>query len=120
MDCADVALGWGQGVGRQAREDMDEGMAAVLQPHARLQLGKEGFDAASFSRQQLAQQGEEEVLYGAANAGEQVQTPLPSAFHGGLAVGSLSPNPLPRRAAAMRSSGWRSSVLSPVILKATV
>ncbi len=43
-------------------------------------------------QQQLVQQGQKGVLHGAANAREQVKTPLPSASHGALDNGSPSPS----------------------------
>ena len=59
-----LTLGWSKGVSRPAGEEMDKGIegsmvAAVLQPHPLLQLGTEGFDAGSFSQQQLVHQWEE-------------------------------------------------------------
>ena len=46
-------------------------------PMPDFQFGKGSFNGGWFSWQQLVQQGEKGVLHGAANAGEQMQTPLP-------------------------------------------
>lgn len=60
VDCAHIDLDWGQGVDRQAGEEVDKSIdgragAAVLQSHPLLQLGQEGLEDESFSQQQLVQ-----------------------------------------------------------------
>ena len=64
---------------------MDEGVAGasvsgVLQAHVGLALVKEGFNHESFAQHHVVQQGQQVVLHGAANAGDQVKAPLPEAL----------------------------------------
>ena len=64
---------------------MDQGVdggavAGVLQAHAGLELVKEGFNHESFAQHHVVQQGQQVVLHGATNAGDQVQAPLPEAL----------------------------------------
>ena len=74
-----------QGVSRQARENVDQGVdggavAGVLQAHAGLQLVKEGLNNESFAQQHFVQQGYQVVLHVAANPGDQVKAPLPESL----------------------------------------
>ena len=87
--------------GRTVGEDLDKGIegravAAVLHSHPWLQLGQEGFDAGSLSRQQLVQQGEE----------------VGSSWCGDCQCAGGDPLPSPQPRSSTRSPGCRSK--SPI------
>ena len=84
-DVANFDLGLCQGVSRQARENVDQGVdggsvSGVLQAHAGLELVKEGFNNESFAQRHFVQHWHQVILHVAANAGDQVKAPLPESL----------------------------------------